>query len=101
MPESISIRVPAATDGLQPSPESVLNPLYRYQLQVDGKAMKMGDLPKPYTVDSVTSDFGLVLPVRTDLPRTFTIFDVFSGRSALVQADGASKALRNETGLTA
>ncbi|MCJ1261407.1 hypothetical protein MMC22_001271 [Lobaria immixta] len=62
IPASVEIRVPAAADGSQPAPESVPNPLYRYQLKVNGVPKKMGDLPKPYTVDSVTLDDGTVLP---------------------------------------
>lgn len=62
IPASVKIRVPAAADGSQPVPEPVANPLYRYQLQENGAPKKMGDLPKPYTVDSVTLNDGTVLP---------------------------------------
>ena len=60
---SVKIRVPAAAHGLQPPPELVSNPLYRYQMLVNGLPTKMGDLPHPYTVDSVKLRDGTVLPV--------------------------------------
>ena len=50
--ETIKIRVPLASDGKARAPESRVNPLYRFQLRVDGKLTKMGDLPKPYTVNN-------------------------------------------------
>ncbi|KAK3320228.1 hypothetical protein B0T19DRAFT_479192 [Cercophora scortea] len=52
-PPSVNIRVPAAADGSLQEPENVPNPLYKYQLKVDGAPKRMGDLPWPYTVDSV------------------------------------------------
>jgi len=75
MPTSVRIRVPAAANGWQPEPEVVKNPLYRYQLLVNGVPKKMGDLPKPYTVDSVKLNDGTLLPVRTFSPRNVTNFD--------------------------
>lgn len=101
MPASVEIRVPAAADGTQPAPEPVVNPLYRYQLQENGVPKKMGDLPKPYTVDSVTQQDGTVFPVRTMTPSSGKIIDFLSGRSALVQADGALIVPTNRTGLKA
>ena len=103
MPASVNIRVPAK-DGSQPAPENVPNPLYRYQLKVDGLPKKMGDLPKPYTVDSVklTADGKeLVLPVCTFPGYVSIVADFLSGRNALVQADGASTVPMNKIGLTA
>jgi len=52
-PMEVKVCVPTAKDGSQPPPETVTNPLYRYQLRVDGKLTKMGDLPMPFTVDDV------------------------------------------------
>lgn len=51
------------------SPKSVSNPLSRYQLMVDGKPKRMGDLEAPYTiVDAVDKnkegEVEEVLPVR-------------------------------------
>jgi hypothetical protein len=53
--ETIKIRVPKAANGALPPPEVKENPLYRYQLRVgkERTLTKMGDLPKPYTIDSV------------------------------------------------
>ena len=54
--EKISIRVPRASNGKVQVPESRVNPLYRFQLRVDGKVTKMGDLPEPYTVHDTGSN---------------------------------------------
>ena len=68
MPPSVNIRVPKAADGSQPDPENLPNPLYRFQLKVNGVPKNMGDLPQPYTVDNVVVGQGkdqLVLPVSS------------------------------------
>ncbi len=101
---NVQIRVPAAADGSQPHPETKVNPLYRYQLTVDGKVTKMGNLPKPYRIDNNDT-----LPVCTAAPPS-TINHMYlsylpytkhaltfllhasSGRNAQAPADGASKA---------
>ncbi|KAI1390406.1 uncharacterized protein F4822DRAFT_401841 [Hypoxylon trugodes] len=53
---NIKIRVPKSHDGSNIPPELIENPLYRFQLRVGGKLTKMGDLPKPYTIED-TSGF--------------------------------------------
>lgn len=63
IPATVKVRVPAAADGSQPAPQSMANPLYRYQVKVGDKATRMGDLPSPYTVDSVTQSDNTILPV--------------------------------------
>ncbi|KAM7189074.1 Di-copper centre-containing protein [Naviculisporaceae sp. PSN 640] len=52
-PKEINIRKPANADGSLPGPAQVTNPLFRFQLLVDGKLTKMGDLPAPYTICDV------------------------------------------------
>ena len=99
IPELVKIRVPAATDGSQLAPETVKNPLYRYQLHVNGVPTKMGELPEPYKVDDVKLKDGTILPVRMRLPRNSATINFLSGRNALAQADGASNLPSQRTGL--
>ena len=65
--EKVKILAPLTATGSAEKPDEVDNPLYRYELQVDKKATKMGDLPKPFTVDDVTLGSGIKLPVRNIL----------------------------------
>ena len=63
--KEIKIRAPLATNGTAKKPDEVENPLYRYELQVDGKVTKMGNLPEPFTIEDVLlSNPGITLPVR-------------------------------------
>ncbi|KAK6215478.1 tyrosinase [Colletotrichum tabaci] len=55
-PTTVKIRAPFGADGIQPEPEIVSNPLYRYELRVNGQVTKMGALPAPFTVDDVVFD---------------------------------------------
>jgi len=107
MPNSVNIRVPAAADGSRPPPENVPNPLYRYQLKVNGVPTKMGDLPDPYKVENVVLQDGTVLPVRVfyshgsekPLMVEFQLTLTNSGLNALEPADGVSTRPTQTTGL--
>ncbi|WYZ43577.1 hypothetical protein EsH8_VII_000013 [Colletotrichum jinshuiense] len=61
-PPEVKIRVPLGPDGLQLEPEIVPNPLYRYQLKVNGEITKMGALPSPYTIDDVIIEENKLYP---------------------------------------
>lgn len=63
-PLSVKLRVPLDPQGQQIDPEEKINPLYRFQLKVEGVLTKMGDLPEPYTVHDVRPPGeNFVLPV--------------------------------------
>ncbi|RKK21179.1 hypothetical protein BFJ66_g17688, partial [Fusarium oxysporum f. sp. cepae] len=47
---TVKVREPKDVEGMPRSPKSVSNPLSRYQLMVDGKPKRMGDLEAPYTI---------------------------------------------------
>lgn len=71
--ETVALRVPLGPDGQPGKPDVKRNPLFRYQVQVDGQPVKMGDLDAPYKVDNVykSDDPGkppqLVFPVSAPL----------------------------------
>lgn len=48
--DDISIRAPKAADGTLPTPDKMKNPLSKYQVNVNGKAIPMGQLDAPYTI---------------------------------------------------
>jgi hypothetical protein len=102
--ETIQIRVPKAADGTLPPPEVKDNPLYRYQLRVgkERTLTKMGDLPKPYKIDSVpvqdpnTGEIWF-MPVCGSIFPLCGLADLTSGPIAQAQADGASR-IQTKTG---
>lgn len=64
--EKINVRAPKGTGGnAAQTLDTLVNPLYRYQLRVNGKLTNMGDLPPPYNVEDVPMDQqGNKYPVR-------------------------------------
>ena len=68
---NISIKSPGIGNSTTNKSDTMANPLFRYELKVNDKITKMGDLPGDYKIDDATdediSGKPITLPVRTFL----------------------------------